>query len=460
MFSPLKKNTCFKEKHGMELDMFCINYECQFRGPLCHKCFLENQHNHLGSELIPFTKFIEKFQQKIESIENSSEVCEIEEKIDSEFSEKIHKINTSKNFLYHEVLKIFKNLEDKEKQNVKEMKMKCKRENKKFCEKTEEYKKILAKLKNEKRTMNDYQIDQIFNFLILNKVPEIDFKEIKQICKMDKMQFQDSIKKISKLFENANIENFTSNVEESNSNLFKNSVLKPSVKLSDISNKMSPKSKKKSAILFHNKEDIKNKENFDFPCSPKFGFNYEKIQKKVKLNEEQIEENFTNFCTYSRFSNFDELELFKYLEFNAICFKVDSLTKLLGFGHFNIIKPLKCCPLLDFSIWEQSEDNFRFNNGVFSGGKKICEESEFELGGKNKNSTIVKVFLKKQLVLEIGKVYSLKVMNKTRSSDFYTKKGILGDNFDSPFHFFKVNQENSKATRNFKEGQIPELYFN
>ena len=51
---------CKRKGHGMPLDMICINNACPFKGLICHKCFLDNPHQHLSGDIMSLDKFLQK----------------------------------------------------------------------------------------------------------------------------------------------------------------------------------------------------------------------------------------------------------------------------------------------------------------------------------------------------------------------------------------------------------------
>lgn len=64
-----KEIRCNKPGHDMVLDALCLNAECASKGLFCHKCFIENPHNHLGTDIMDFKLFSSESQTAFENIE-------------------------------------------------------------------------------------------------------------------------------------------------------------------------------------------------------------------------------------------------------------------------------------------------------------------------------------------------------------------------------------------------------
>ena len=495
----------------MPLDMICINQECNLNGIFCHKCFMENHHNHMSSDVMSFHKFIEKTQKTLDesynqiSLTNDTPLDQIREeygtgrKILDNCKQKVHIVLTQ----------YFEDIENTLHSSFKNIENDIEGPRTKISTDIEKYQATLKTLQSGGNNMDQTELNKgILSFLnvlqpsednnefvlkaeLLKQTTNGGSKEEKlKIFKEDNKKVQSCVEKIQDWL------NKRPSFDETDTKRvqFPESTFKPSLgrgkitvgkmtigkmsqflptsnlgKRPDIMSEIdnlkiagSQPFKKQKVALTEIQENVKPSvkptpiRNLGYGKGS-VGRTFEESKKAEALERLSQSVNLGRSATkkHSNLTRFtlDGTYFDKILnkEVFALTFSTDREIFLIGFAQYMVSRTPADTPFLEYVLIQG--DNIDDESSA-----KVLMSGTIKLNVAAKDFKMVPVLFDKQIKIQKSRFYTIKVTNKGPDLQLY--RGTNGFDKKIPFSFYNAkSNEGKKVKNNVKKGQIPELYF-
>jgi len=498
---------CQKSGHNMPLDMICINQECSLNGIFCHKCFIENHHNHMSSDVMSFHKFIEQTQKTLDESYNQISLTTDTplDHIREEYGTGRKMIDNCKKKVHTILTQYFEDIENTLHSSFKHVENDIEGPKNEISTDLEKYQGVLKALQNGNNSNQDQLSKDALSFLnifqpsennttfalkldILNQPNDsIPKEERLRIFKEDNKKVQTCIEKINDWLEKKPSfdqletrkvqfqENITpirrGKITVGKMTIGKMSQMVPSSNLgkrpdimSEIDNlKISgsqPFKKQKIAateIQQNGKPSVKptpirssgygkGSVGRTFEDSQKLEIG-EKMSQSVNLSKATTKK-------YTHLSRFilDTVHQDKILtgENFSLTFSTDREIFLIGFAQYMMSKAPQSAAVLEYVL-------ISGDNADDESPSKILVSGKIKLNS-NVNLKQVPALFDKQVKIQKNRFYTIKVTNK--GDDLQLYRGTNGTEKKIPFSFYNSkSNEGRKMKNNVKKGQIPELYF-